>query len=99
MDCEKDAWCERVSEISVRIVLGVWLVLLLPWLLVSLVAVIAFDGGNTIAANFFVLSVWSYGPAVFGAFKLLDRSRKFVLLPFVSIAGVFISNSLSIPSR
>lgn len=48
----------------------------------------AFDRDNKLAAALLVLSAWSYGPAVFAAFKLLDHSRQAVLLPFLRFAGV-----------
>ena len=94
-----DSWPERAFDIGVRLLLVVWLLLLVPWLMISLLAGMAFDSGNTVAAILFVVSVWSYGPAVFGAFKLLHRSRKSVLLLFISIAGIFLSDFLMVPSR
>ena len=86
----EDPPSERALDGLVRTLLFVWVVLLLPWLVFAFLAGMAFESGNTWAAVLFVLSTWSYGPAVFAAFKLLDRSRKAVLLPFISIGGIFL---------
>jgi hypothetical protein len=59
----------------VLILLALWVVLLIPWLPFAALVGMAFDSGNRVAAALIVLSAWSYGPAVFAAFKLLDRSR------------------------
>lgn len=90
---------ERALDRLTRVVLFVWVVLLIPWVVFAGLAGMAFDSGNTWAAGLGVLSVWSYGPAVFGAFKLLDRSRKAVLLPFISIGGTFLFSFLETASR
>ena len=73
---QEDSWRERASETLANVLLVLWAVLLIPWLPFAALAGMAFDGGNRLAAALFVLAAWSYGPAVFAAFKLLDRSRK-----------------------
>jgi hypothetical protein len=70
-----------------KVLLFIWIILLIPWLVMAPLSGMAFDGGNTIWAWLAVVSIWSYGPLVFLAFKLLDRSRKAVLLPLISIAA------------
>jgi len=92
---QEDSWRERASETLAHVLLVLWAVLLIPWLPFAALAGMAFDGGNRLAAALFMLAAWSYGPAVFAAFKLLDRSRKAVLLPFFSVAGVFLGNFLA----
>ena len=91
----EDSWRERALDTIVLVLLALWVVLLIPWLPFAALAGMAFDSGNGLVAALFVFSAWSYGPAVFAAFKLLDRSRKAVLLPFFSCAGVFLGNFLS----
>ena len=91
----EDSWRERASDMVARVLLVLWVVLLIPWLPFAALAGMAFDSGNRLAASLFVLSAWSYGPAVFAAFKLLNRSRKAVFLPFFSFAGVFLGNFLA----
>jgi hypothetical protein len=91
----EDSWRERALDTVVLVLLALWVVLLIPWLPFGALAGMAFDSGNGLAAALFAFSAWSYGPAVFAAFKLLDRSRKAVLLPFFSFAGLFLGNFLS----
>lgn len=86
---------ENVSEPLIKVVLFVWVVLLLPWIVFAFLSPMAFGSGNAWAASFFVLFTWSYGPAVYGAFKLLTYSRKAVLLPLVSIGGIFLTDFLT----
>lgn|SRR6478672_142917 len=86
---------ENGSELLVKVLLFVWVVLLLPWVVFAFLSPMAFDGGKAWAAWLFVFFTWSYAPAVFGAFKLLDYSRKAVLLPLLSIGGMFLSDFLA----
>ena len=86
---------ENGSELLVRVSLFVWVVLLLPWVLFAFLSPMAFDGGKAWAAWLFMFFTWSYAPAVYGAFKLLTYSRKAVLLPLLSIGGMFLSDFLA----
>ena len=95
----EDSRRERAWDTLARVLLFVWVVLLIPWVLFAVLAGMAFDSGNTWTAALFVLSTWSYAPAVFAAFKLLDRSHKAVLLPFISIGGIFLCQLLAAASR
>jgi hypothetical protein len=79
---------EYTLDFFAKILLFVWVILLIPWVVMAPLSGMAFDGGNTIGAWSAVVSIWSYGPLVFAAFKLLGRSRKAVLLPFLSIAAI-----------
>ncbi len=93
---EEDSRRGRVADVVARVLLFIWVVLLIPWAVLALPAAgLAFDSGNKVAAALFALSMLSYGPAVFGAFKFLDRSHKWVLLPLISIAGIFLSDFLT----
>lgn len=85
---------ERVKDLLVRILFFIWVVLLVPWIVVAPLSGMAFDGGNTVSAYAFVLSVWTYPVAVFGAFKLLERSRNAVLLPLVNVVGIPVCGAL-----
>jgi hypothetical protein len=60
---------------------------LVPWLPFSMVCGMAMDSGRFWSATIIIWSTWLYGPAVFAAFKLRDRSRKSVLLPLISVLG------------
>lgn len=79
-----------LAETAVRVLLTIWVLLVLPWLLFAPLSFMAFITGTTLPNVLLVLSVWSYGPAVFFAFKLLDRSRSAVLLPLLSIAATLL---------
>ena len=83
-----------MPELLTRVFLFVWVILLIPWLPFAFASGMAFDSGNHFAAGMFVLATWSYGPAVFLAFKLLDRSRIAVLLPLISIVGMVVADLL-----
>jgi len=95
----EDSWRDRSLDTVTRVLLVIWIVLLVPWVVFAVLIGMAFDSGNKTAALLLVLSAWSYGPAVFAAFKLLDRSRLAVLMPFISIAGILLFNSLASVSR
>ncbi len=79
---------ERGKDLLVRILFFVWVILLIPWLVIAPLSGMAFDGGNSISAVGFVFSVWTYPIAVFGAFKLLDKSRNAVLLPLINMVAI-----------
>ena len=81
---------EYALDFFAKVLLFVWIILLIPWVVIAPLSGMAFDGGNTIGAWLAVVSIWSYGPLLFLAFKLLDRSRKAVLLPLVSLAAIFL---------
>ena len=93
-DVSAETESESGSELLIGVLLFVWVLLLLPWIVLAFLSPMAFDRGNAWAASFFVLFTWSYGPAVYGAFKLLPYSRKAVLLPLVSIDGIFLTDFL-----
>jgi hypothetical protein len=85
---------ERLTDLFVRILFFIWVILLVPWIVIAPLSGMAVDGGYTISAIGFILSMWTYPVAVFGAFKLLDRSRKAVLLPLVNLVGIPIFSSV-----
>lgn len=85
---------ERAVETLSRGLLFVWVVLLIPWVVFAALSGIAFDTKSTLVAALIVVSIWSYAPAVLVAFTLLERSRKAVLLPLISIAGTVVLNLL-----
>ncbi|HVO63387.1 MAG TPA: hypothetical protein VMT53_20840 [Terriglobales bacterium] len=95
----EDSRRDRILDAITRVLLVVWVVFLVPWLIFAVLVGMAFDSSNKWAALFLVLSTWSYGPAVFGAFKLLKRSRIAVFVPFISIAGIFFFDRLASASR
>jgi hypothetical protein len=84
-----------LGEIATRVLLTIWVLLVLPWLLFAPLSAMAFIVGDTWPVRLFVASVWSYGVAVFVAFKLLDRSRLAVLLPVLSIVAMFFFDLLA----
>jgi hypothetical protein len=55
----------------------------------------AFDSGPKWASAMVVLCTWLYGLCVFGAFKLVGRSPMAILIPFISIGGVFLFDFLA----
>jgi hypothetical protein len=94
-DSARDSALDRLT----RVLLFVWVVLLIPWVLFAALVGMSFDSGNKWAATLIVLSTWSYGPAVFAAFKLLDRSRKAIFIPLISIGGAFLFSFLERVTR
>jgi hypothetical protein len=90
-----EAESEHGSELLIKVLLFVWVVLLLPWVLFAFLSPMAADGGKNWAAWLLMFFTWSYAPAVYGAFKLLTYSRKAVLLPLLSIGGMFLSDFLA----
>lgn len=90
---------ERMKDIFVAALFVIWIILLIPWIIFAGLSGMAVDRGYTVSAFIFIVSTWSYGLAVFGAFKLLDRSRKAVLLPFVSIVGILLSGLIDSLNR
>jgi hypothetical protein len=78
-----------------KVLLFVWVVLLLPWVVLAPWSGMAFAGSNTSSTWILVISTWSYGLAVFAAFKSLGRARKAVLLPFFRIAAMFLPDFLT----
>lgn len=91
-DAEEDGRC---NELFVRILFFLWIVLLIPWVVFVPLSAMAVDAGYNIPTLLFILSTWSFGIAVFGAFKFFHRSRKAVLLPFLSIGGMLFSDFLN----
>jgi hypothetical protein len=85
---------ESGSELLIRVSLFVWVVLLLRWVVFAFFSPMALDGGKAWAAWLFMFLTWSYAPAVYGAFRLLTYSRKAVLLPLLSIGGMFLCDVL-----
>lgn len=55
---------QTVVNAAKKVRLGISLALLLPWLPFALLSGMAFDGGDTLHARFFLLSVWTYPVAV-----------------------------------
>ncbi len=74
---------------SVKVLLSVWIVLLVPWALVALVVGMALDGGPTFGAYLLIWSVLSY-PALVGlVFYYRRRNPRLIWLPVLSFAGGF----------
>lgn len=78
---------ERIVEFVSKGVLFVWVVSLIPWVFFASSSEILLDARTTLGAALIVVSIWSYAPAVLAAFALLERSRKAVLLPLISITA------------
>src|ERR1700733_10911356 len=73
------------------VVLGIWLVLLLPWLPMTLLSGMAFDAGYTIHAYAFVWSLLTYPIAVLVAAVFKRRMQALVLLPCLNVVAFLIS--------
>jgi hypothetical protein len=67
-----------------------WLVLLIPWLVISPLAGMAFDSGYTPAAYYVVSCIWSYPLMVALAFFLKRFNPKLILLPLLNVAGILV---------
>lgn len=76
---------ERVKDLLVRILFFIWVILLVPWLVIAPLSGMAFDGGYTVSAYAFVLSVWTYPVAVFG----LSSCSKGLGMPFCSRSSIW----------
>ena len=78
-------------DLITKLALGIWLLLLLPWLLLAPLSGMAFDAGSSIKADFFVLSVLTYPISVLIAGLLRKQAPWFLALPLANIAGLLIA--------
>jgi hypothetical protein len=76
-----------------KLVLGLWLLLLLPWLLFAPLSGMVFDAGPSIKANFCVLSVLTYPISVLIAGLLRNQVPWLLALPLVNIGGLLIAGT------
>ena len=86
LDLEQEQTSGVGYELLSRVVFWFYVVLLIPWPLVALVSLMAFDGGPSWNAYLFVTSIWTYPVSMFIAFKLRDRSPVWLFVPCVNIA-------------
>src|SRR5207248_1001781 len=68
-------------DTTVKVVLTVWCLLLVPWILFAGLAGMAFDGGYTTGAYIFVWSVWTYPITVGISFLFRRKHPRLVWLP------------------
>ena len=77
---------------AIKSILGVWLILFLPWLpLATMGAGMAFEGGDTWSAYIFAWSLCVYPVLVFIGYIARQKMPVLILLPALSVAGVCIS--------
>lgn len=72
-------------DLTVKIMLIVWCVLLIPWFAFALVAGMAFDGGPTAAAYIVVWDVFTYPIAVGISFYYRRKHTRLIWLPAVNL--------------
>jgi hypothetical protein len=94
MDEPEAYWAARKRR-NIRGLLILWSVLLVPWLPFALLSGLAFDGGPTPQAYFFVWSVLSYPVAVGIAVLSRKRFPVLLLLPFLNLIGFILSGARS----
>lgn len=76
---------------TVRVMLAIWCVLLVPWLLLAGIAGVAFDGGPSASAYVLVWSIYTY-PILLGiAFHFRRRKPNLVWLPMLTFVAVLAS--------
>jgi hypothetical protein len=92
-DSEARAHLRKVFPILRMVILGVWLVLIIPWFWFAPLSFMAFDGGDNIHARLFVLSVCTYPIFVIVTVLLRKRSAWTLLFPCISLAGILASGS------
>lgn len=84
---------------TVKVMLTIWFVILVPWLFgFSLIGSgMAFEGGDTFGAYFFVVLAWMYPPFVALAWLLRRRMPKMVWLPMVPFMTMLVSGLTNWP--
>jgi hypothetical protein len=75
------------------VVLGLWLLLLLPWLVIAPLSAMAFDSGASTSAYIFVISAWTYPVSVSIVGLLRRTTPAIVLLPVLNVTAFFVSGS------
>ncbi|MGH9490279.1 MAG: hypothetical protein ACRD17_07175 [Terriglobales bacterium] len=73
----------------VAVWLIIWCVLLIPWALFAALSGMAFDGGDTFSAYFFVWSVWTYPVSLLIAFLFRRKCPALVFLPMIHGIAIF----------
>jgi hypothetical protein len=68
-----------------------WLSLLVPWLYLAPSSFMVFEGGDTLHASFFVLSICTYPVSVVIGLLLRKRKPWLLLLPCINLVGLFVS--------
>jgi hypothetical protein len=79
------------TKLLIKVILGVWFVLLVPWLPFATFSGMIFDGGATWKAYTFVWSMWLYPLAVWTAYAFRQRMPPLVLFPLLNIVGVYVA--------
>jgi len=92
-DSEARAQLRKAFPILRKVILGVWLLLLIPWFWIAPLSFMAFDGGDNIHARLFVVFVCTYPIFVIVTVLLRKRSAWALLLPCISLAGILASGS------
>ena len=82
-------------KLTSNIVFYVWLLLLLPWFLFAGLAGMAFDGGATLGAYVFVISVWTYPLSVLIVGLFRRRVPSLISLPILNFCGMFVADRLT----
>lgn len=75
---------------TVRRMLVVWCVLLIPWFPFAALAGLTFDGGYTWSAYMFLWSNWTYPLTLAAAFAFKRKAPLLVFLPVLNVIGFFI---------
>ena len=88
-------WIESDGFDRLAVVLRfVWVLLLLPWFFFAGLSGMAFDGGYTLEAYVFVISVWTYPISVAAVFIGRTRAPLLVFAPLMNFLGVWASTLL-----
>jgi len=70
---------------AIYVMLAIWSLLLIPWMFFALLGTgMAFEGGKTVDAYYFLFTIWSYPCFVAAAFLFRRRHPKTVILPGLS---------------
>ena len=71
---------------AAKVLFGVWVILLLPWLMMVPLTVMAFDGGPTVLVYTFLFCFWTYPFAVVIVAIFRKKFPLIALLPCLHIA-------------
>lgn len=82
-------------KLTSNVVFYVWLLLLLPWFLFARLAGMAFDGGTTLGAYAFVISVWTYPLSVLVVGLFRRRVPSLISLAILNFCGTFVAHKLT----
>jgi ABC-type microcin C transport system permease subunit YejB len=97
---------EKAEQPLWAILFGLWIFLLIPWLLIAPLSAMAFDAGNTFDAWVVFLSIVSYPVPVIIASFMRRKKPTLLLLPFLNffvfllyVAGATIFGFLHNPTH